>query len=254
MGVVIVLVAALLQMLSCGLGKMAKIKRERPAHARGGYTLIELLCVLGIVAIIMSMVGVAWTALHPHRKYDAAVSDLHAGISLARQYAVAHNEPVIVVFVEPTSYGQLNNGAAIERCGWAVLAAGSRTWVKAFTALDGAVFVPDSMWPERRNVVGLSDGGSSWQLLYTNIPDIAVVGTTNPPARMFPGVAITADGRLHLGHGGVVDRCMKPKGVVLAPGQYRGGSAPVVTGPRRVSVSVTAAGGVFVDELGQVAN
>lgn len=254
-GMVFAVIAVLMKVASCGIDKALKTRPDAPTRMhvhRGGFTMIEMICVLAIVGMMYALIGIAWTSMHPRARFDKAVSDLHAGISLGRQYAVAKNSPVIVVFAEPQSFATLNNGAVPERCGWAILEASSARWVRPFQELDGAVWSRDSLWDAKRNVLTLSDGGDSWQLLYTNIPELTTA-TTNPPRRMYPGVAITADGKLHLGHGGTVDRCRKPKGVVLAPGQYTGsqeaGWIPQVLSSRRTAVTVTAAGSVMIDQI-----
>lgn len=248
-----VVVAIALKLLSCGAPKVWKDKSHRgvvPAH-RGGYTLIELLAVMSIIAIVV-LIAVAW--FNPHgNKVSKAVADVECAISLGRQWAVAKNEPVIVVFMEPTSYATLNNGqVAPFGAGIAVLAAKSRRWVKPLVQLDGAVFATESLLPSARNVCGLADG-DSWFLIYTNIPSMSSAGPTNRPPVNMPGLAIKSDGSLHLTHGAAIDPSCAPKGVSLAPGKCSGnefqGWTRVITGTRRTAVTVNMIGAVRVEEV-----
>ena len=250
-GMVFVVVAVMLKMLSCQAPKVWKAPKTQPGASRGGYTLIELLAVMAIIAIVI-LIAVA--GFNPHgSKFNKAVAEVECAISLGRQWAVAKNEPVIVVFVEPGSYATLNDGA-ISPCGAgiAVLAAKSRHWVKPLTVLDGAVFATDSLLPAARNVCGLADG-DSWFLMYTNVPSMSSAGPTNRPPVNMPGLAIKTDGSLHLTHGAANDPSCAPKGVSLAPGKCSGnefaGWTRVITGTRRTSVTVNMIGAVRVDEI-----
>jgi prepilin-type N-terminal cleavage/methylation domain-containing protein len=254
-GAAFVVVAIAMKLLSCGAPKVWQDKGHRgplPAHG-GGYTLIELLCVMAIMGIVLLACMVGWTSLAHGSKFNKAVAEVECAISLGRQWAVAKNEPVIVVFVEPTSYATLNSDQAAPcGAGIAVLAAKSRQWVKPLTVLDGAVFTTETLLPDARNVCGLADG-DSWFLIYTNIPSMSSAGPTNRPPVNMPGLAIKTDGSLHLTHGAANDPSCAPKGVSLAPGKCSGnefaGWTRVITGTRRTSVTVNMIGAVRVDEI-----
>lgn len=253
LGVVIVIIGILMHLMSCGLGKAVDMQKAHRAHpGRSGYSMIELLAVMGIIALILACGMVGWNAIGKQGKFNAAVAKLEAGISLGRQYALAKNEPVLVVFVEPYSFSILNPGVTQWRCGWAILGARTRSWVKPFVDLadSGAVFDLASLMPDRRNVNGLFDGGA-W-LAYTNIPQPWVCGVTNPPTLCLPAIVIKTDGMLHLRGN---DSCLKPKAVLLAPGAYTGnpisGWGSTVTSTRRVAVSVNAAGSTMIDTISE---
>ncbi len=253
--VVFVMLAVLMKIASCGLEKELKVLKK-PHHARSGHTLIEMLCVMAIIGVVIAIAAVAYTSFARQSRFEREVSDMECAIALGRQYAVTKNEPVLVVFVEPGSFGLLNAGATARRCGWGIVAAKTRTGAKPVVDLQSAGLMSDSMWPKARNVVGLEDGGDWWMLCYTNIPrpwvEAADGFQTNKVVNL-PGFALKSDGTLHREHGGIVDTSMAPKGVLLGKGTYVGsdqaGWTRVVTGAARRSVLVNWVGKVTVERV-----
>lgn len=62
-----------------------------PAAARAGFSLIEMMGVLIILALVATVVSVNWNAILPRANLHAAVRELSATLSGARSEAIARN-------------------------------------------------------------------------------------------------------------------------------------------------------------------
>jgi type IV fimbrial biogenesis protein FimT len=80
---------------------------------QGGFTTIELLVVIGIMAIFFALAGPALSGVIATQQVRAASHDLHATLSIARSEALTRNAPVTV---EPAGAGWA--------AGWTVTDAG----------------------------------------------------------------------------------------------------------------------------------
>lgn len=65
---------------------------------RGGFTLTELLVVLGLMGAMFFIALPALDNITGASKLDAAANAVHSAVSLARQYAITYNQPTYVLF------------------------------------------------------------------------------------------------------------------------------------------------------------
>ncbi|WP_372846789.1 Tfp pilus assembly protein FimT/FimU [Pontiella sp.] len=71
----------------------------QPAN-RNGFTLAELLVVIAIIAIMFLIALPALMDIAGQTKLDSAANAVHSAAKLARQFAVANNQPTYLVFNE----------------------------------------------------------------------------------------------------------------------------------------------------------
>ena len=76
---------------------------------RAGFTLVELLIVIAIVAVMMLLTVPAFLDIGRGSRMQAAVNQLNTTISLARQWAITKRENVYLVF--PDDFSALYNGS-----------------------------------------------------------------------------------------------------------------------------------------------
>jgi general secretion pathway protein G len=82
-------------------------------HRRGGYTLVELITVIIIIAILTAGVGVMITNHVSNAKYATADSDLAALKGALDQYTLTHNGTFIGLFANGRTEGALTGSSAI---------------------------------------------------------------------------------------------------------------------------------------------
>lgn len=70
---------------------------------RRGFTLVELLVVVGLMAVVMAVTIAGLQSSSGGAKMRTALLQLKSTLSLARQYAITRREAIYVVFPEPTS-------------------------------------------------------------------------------------------------------------------------------------------------------
>ena len=70
-----------------------------------GITLLEMIIVCGVAAVLLAITGIAWQKASANRHMDAAVAELEAGLSLARQTAQNHNGAYIAFTLPGSSDG-----------------------------------------------------------------------------------------------------------------------------------------------------
>lgn len=73
-----------------------------------GFTLIELLVVMVIAAVIMAVALPAFMSMNKGKAMRGATRNIHATVSLARQWAISHRENVTI------RYGEFFNGLHTE--------------------------------------------------------------------------------------------------------------------------------------------
>ena len=88
------------------------ISRRRPSRLRGaGFTLLELLVVLGLAALAVTVVGGGAQAYLERARYQQTVRELASQLSQARALSMDTGKPVWVSYVPQTR--QLKAGDAI---------------------------------------------------------------------------------------------------------------------------------------------
>lgn len=76
-----------------------------PATRRGGFTVMEMLVVLGIIAAVLSIGLPALRGLGQGNEMDDALRRLRSDLEQARQMAVSRHTTIAVVFVPPSVLG-----------------------------------------------------------------------------------------------------------------------------------------------------
>lgn len=159
---------------------------------RGGFTLVELLAVLAIIAIVAGITVAAFNGLTRGTKMEAAASTLRGTLGMARQWAITHNQTTFVVFPDAddlslfASPNQVHADKALRAYNVYTAQDG---YVHTWTYLpDGVLFVSDtdgSLYPKATNMTVFSRSASvKW-------PDSDSSVTQNVPA-----LAFRADGSL----------------------------------------------------------
>lgn len=72
---------------------------------RNGFTLLELLVTIGIMAVIITLTVPAFRGMGRGQKMNTALSSLKTTFSLARQWAISHRDTVYVVFPDSSWSG-----------------------------------------------------------------------------------------------------------------------------------------------------
>jgi len=88
----------------------------RPADGSSGYTLTELMIVLGILAVVLGLGGIWLSSQLPQYRLNGAVRQIRADLLGARAQAVRQRNEVRIFFADPQHYDILdddnNNGRA----------------------------------------------------------------------------------------------------------------------------------------------
>ena len=221
-----------------GVGAFSRTGSSTFPVSRSGYTLIELLAVMAIIAIIMLIAVAAYTGISRAAAPRKAAENIESALSLARQYAVAKNRPVLFLLLD----GGFNaRNAGTDPYGWDISTVGptrgrhfatfdpsNRVYVTGWTELpQGVVFDQNSYsTPDPgRNVFS-----SPADMFYNRQPPPGPAMIPFPRSEdtnrlvTLPGIAFKTDGTVYV----------------------RGGDTP---GSRRVNVaegSVDSAGTVTV--------
>lgn len=171
---------------------------ERSRTKRRAFTLIELLAVMAIIALITTLALVGFTRTSRGRAFQAAVSDVHTALSLARQQAIAKGTPVIFLVCDEKF--ATRNSAKIgpeyitgQARTYAILDAKTRRFLKGWTELpQGVVFVSSPSAKEQDILDETS--ASPPTCLFTNIPYPSIEYTDWSALAL--GVAFLSDGSL----------------------------------------------------------
>jgi type II secretion system protein H len=75
-----------------------RIPAARPAGARSGFSLIELLAVIVVLGLIATMVTINWRAILPRTELHSAVRELSSVLQGTRSDAIARNAPFDVQY------------------------------------------------------------------------------------------------------------------------------------------------------------
>ena len=76
----------------------------RPAAEPSGYTLTELMIVLGILAVVLGLSGMWLSSQLPQYRLNGAVRQIRADLQAAKAQAVRQGNPVRVSFADPQHY------------------------------------------------------------------------------------------------------------------------------------------------------
>lgn len=69
----------------------------------GGLSLVELMMVIGIIAIISAVAIPSMISWRERRQLEAAVNEVQVAIGLAKSTAIKHSTPVSILFNNPTN-------------------------------------------------------------------------------------------------------------------------------------------------------
>lgn len=86
------------------------------SRTAGGFTLVELMVVVALLAILLALAGPSWTQLRTSTAIRSMVNDYTSSLYLARSEAVQFNTPVTVC---PSDNGQNCTDTELEN-GWIV--------------------------------------------------------------------------------------------------------------------------------------
>lgn len=124
--------------------KTARRTRSTPGRLARGFTLVELLTALGLLAVVMAFAVPSFTSMARRQRLETLKDNLIAAIQLARTEAIRLGEPVVLRRVQPCPQASSN---ADWRCGWRMFADtnGNQTLDDDETLLQTAELPPDTV-------------------------------------------------------------------------------------------------------------
>ena len=153
---------------------------SRP-HAEVAFTLVELLVVMGIIAILTAIAVPLLPAMMRSNQMNQNISNLSGVLEQAREAAVAQNTYVWVAFTSPSS-GSPSDGI----------------WVATFQSNDGTetgVNTSTSSSPSWTNTASIPGANLQVQSKLKNLPGAQIVASSGLPVSIttnFPTVLTTS--------------------------------------------------------------
>lgn len=99
--------------------RMRRGAAQAPAtRHQGGFTLVEMMVTLAVMAIMASLLGAIYVAKLPDRRLASAARSLAGDLRMARSLAVANDKPYFVCFSGTGSYqiDRVDDAAAATDC------------------------------------------------------------------------------------------------------------------------------------------
>jgi prepilin-type N-terminal cleavage/methylation domain-containing protein len=112
-------------------GQRSKVRSRRSDARPCGFTIIEMLIVMGIMVILMTIAVASWFGLRRGAEMRGAINSVKTTLDLARQQAVTRQKNVAVVYRQNISNATIY---VFEKGGR--VAAGDHTW---FNVADGSL-------------------------------------------------------------------------------------------------------------------
>ena len=88
--------------------------RSRRQRRLGGFTIIELLVVMGILILLAVLTGVSVSRLSKEARLSSGVNQVVAALGSARSIAIQTNSTVMVIFTVNVDPAQLGDGEIVE--------------------------------------------------------------------------------------------------------------------------------------------
>lgn len=130
----------------------AGVTKRRPLR-RGGFTLVELLIVVVIMAIMIGVALPRFEDIGRGSKMRAATTELRSTLALARQWAIANREDVYVVVPDDKTalYSGLSTNEYPKALRSYAVYSRSKGYIKDWTYLPGGVYFLDQYNSEQGN-------------------------------------------------------------------------------------------------------
>ena len=139
-------------------GRMTEAAAQGKAVAQMGYTLVEMLAVLGVILLLLGLLVPAFNSIKGSSDMTAAAYDLAGLLSQARTYAMSNNTYVFVGIAEEDNSRPSTASPQVP----ATASVGGRVAIMAFAAKDGtrgySLDGPTTTWANEYNT---SDAGAT---------------------------------------------------------------------------------------------
>jgi prepilin-type N-terminal cleavage/methylation domain-containing protein len=181
------------------------MRQHHPARLQKrcrGFTLVELLVVVGLMAVVMAVTIAGLQMSSGGAKMRTALFQLKSTLSLARQQAITRREPIYVVFPEPSSTFQ----DAAQRSRLSYQAYGvwspSEGYINEWAALPpGVIF----HWTISASEVNTANVFANSTATRFNIPATTAGRANRPYGATVPCVSFLPNGRLNQTGGTAVE-------------------------------------------------
>lgn len=128
-----------------GVGRGEEGEARAHRASRAGFTLAELLIVIGIMAVIFAIAIPRFEDIGRGNKMRAAVTELRSTLALARQWAIANREDVFMVL--PDDFAAVYSGLSTNEYAKALrsyaIYSRSRGYLKDWTYLPAGIYFVD---------------------------------------------------------------------------------------------------------------